>query len=355
MKNPITILNNIQLGKPNNLLVLHHDGFVLEGVVVHAGLTGQEIQASGSSRAIDWVTAVGEVLEQIKTAGIKKPPKKAILVTASAMSALIDLPVNPERPRAPEQMREMVRWELEPLFAQQHERWCIGSLLMGRGYLEQEKRAEVMSEVLARNAASNNRMTVRFGEVAQGLGFVTRTHIDECLSLQERLIQLDDEACCGWAAQKLPEDFEIDDEAPRYPWLATGIGDNLRKLWVKACQRHKLFLQAIYPSLGVGFESLDTSDNREELYIDIQQEQFAVLRGLPGALRTYRVEDAQDGEIIPEQIAGLCHEEMRPDITRITLNAAQARFDVVAPMLQQRMERPVVPPPGADAGGKVAA
>ncbi|MDZ7753600.1 MAG: hypothetical protein U5S82_18635 [Gammaproteobacteria bacterium] len=344
MKNPITILNNIQLGKPNNLLVLHHDGYTLEGAVVHAGLMDQEVQASGASRALDWVTAVGEVLERIRSAGVKKPPRKAILVSGSALSALLDLPVNPERPRPPEQMRELVRWELEPLFAQHHERWCIGSLLMGRGYLTQQQRAEVMREALARNAASNNRLTVRFGEVAQNLGHVKRAHIDEGLALQEKLVQLDDEVFCGWAAQRMPEDFEIDDEAPRYPWLASGIGDGLRRQWVKACQRNKLYLTAIYPALGCGFGTLEHTENREELYIDVHQEQVAVLRGLPGALRAYRVENTHDGAPAPEQIAGLCQEELRPDIGRVLLNAPPATFETLAPLLAERLDRSVVNP-----------
>lgn len=342
MKNPIAILNNIQLGKPNTLLVLHHDGFAVEGAVVHAGLLGQEVQASARSRAIDWTTAVSEIIDELKKAGVKKMPKKAILVSASAIAALIDLPVSPERPRTPDQMRELVRWELEPLFTQQHDHWSIGALLMGRGYLSQEQRAHVMSEVLSRNAASNNRMTQRFGEVVQSLDYATRAHIDECLELQERLVQLDDEAYCGWAAQALPEDSEIDEEAPRYPWLASGIGDNVRRLWVKACQRNKLVLHAIYPSLGVGFESLGKGGGREELLVDIQQEQFAVVRGQPGAMRAYRVGDAIDGEVVPEQVTGLCHEEMRPDIKRIVLNATGAVYAPIAALLEERMERPVI-------------
>lgn len=343
MKNPLQVLNNIQLGKPNSVLVFHHDGFKLSGAIVHAGITGQEIQSMGSSSAIDFSTAIAEVLEQIKTKGNGKVPKKAVLISASAISALIDLPINPENPRSPQQMNELVRWELEPLFAQQNERWSIGALLMGRGYLAQNKRADVMVEVLARNAASNQRMTARFGEVAQSLGLLTREQIDECLALQERLVQFDDDTFCGWVPQKTGDEVDIDNDVPRYPWLASGMADGLRKHWVKACRRNNLFLTAIYPSLGVGFELLQMAE-RDELYVDLQQEDFVVMRGQPGSLRTYRVETGHDGDISPEQVLGLCHEEMRPDLSRITLNADDDVFASLSTVLADRLEREVVAP-----------
>lgn len=145
MKNPLAILNNIQLGKPNSIMVLHHTGFDLSGSVISSGLSGAEILASGYSNATDAKTAVAEVIAQIKSNGVKKIPKKAVLVSAAALAALVDLPVRPSKPRTDEQMRELVRWELEPSFARQNERWSIGALMMGRKYLKQDKRAQIMA------------------------------------------------------------------------------------------------------------------------------------------------------------------------------------------------------------------
>lgn len=352
MTNPLAKLNSIQLGKPNAMTVLHHDGFTLTGSVVHAGIARLDVQASGRSRAIDPLVAVAEVVEQIREGGVRKLPARAVLVSASAIGALIELPVNPSVPRPPAQLQEMVRWELEPLFAQQAERWSIGSLLMGRGYLPAQRRAEVMTEVLSRNAASNQRLTVRFGEVASTLGLVTREQIDECLELQERLVQIDDDIVCGWAGQSAAGE-EVDEESPRYRWYVSGIGDGMRRQWVKACQRQKLFLASIYPSLGAGFAGA-TGSGRDLLYVDVQQEEFAVLRGRPGALRALRLESAHDGLIDPLQVVGLCSEELRPDIDEVRVNAAAAAFERLRPLLEDRLERRVLHDSSASAGQEAA-
>lgn len=341
MKNLIALLDNIQLGKSNNLLVLHHDGFSVTAALVHAGISGQVIQASASSRAIDIMVAMAEVVEKIRAAGVRKLPKQAVLVTASAMAALIHLPVHPDKPRPALQMKELVRWELEPLFAQQNTRWCIGSLLMGRGYISQKNRAAVMQKIHADNALSSQRTTVRFGDAARQMDFITRDQIDECLSLQEKLMQFEDETLCGWAAQKISDDEEIDEAAPRYPWFATGVSDGQRKQWVNACWHQKITLKSIYPLLGTAYNTIPWHKDRDELLIDVQQEQFVVMRGRPGALKSYRVENACDGEVSNSQIIDLCHEEMRPDINRIFVNAPASVFDAVVAELSAKMEREV--------------
>ncbi len=342
MKNPLTALNNIQIGKPQSLLVLHHDGFSLTGAVVHAGLGALHIQARGRSVAIELPSAVAEVVAQIKESGLAKLPKKAVLISVSAISALLELPVDPQKPRPDAQMHELVRWELESLFANHNQRWCIGALLMGRGHLTAAQREQVVEGVLAGNAASNHRLTVRFGEEAQRLGFVNREQIDVCLALQEKLVQFDDETQCGWTAQQAVDDFDedVDEQLPRYPWLVCGIAQGQRKAWVRACDRNKLFLSAIYPALGAGFQNLP--DAREQLFVHVQQEEFVVMRGSPGALRSYRVELSKNGLADPVQVVDLCFEEMRPDITHIYLNYSGAGSTLLQEQLAERLEREVV-------------
>ena len=343
MKNPIAVLNSIQLGKPQSLMVLNHDGFTLSGIVIHAGLSGLEIQAASSSSAIDTNTAIADILQQIKAQGINKPPKQAILLSNSAISAVIHLPVSPEKPRTPEQMRELVRWELEPLFAHQNERWQLGALLMGRGYLTSEQRSEIMSEVLSRNVAANNRMSVRFGEMAQKLDYATRAQVEECLSLQESLVQYDDDIECGWAPLRKPDNDDLDDEQPRFPWLATGMADGQRRTWVNACRKNDLFLGWIYPSLGAAFPLASKGLNRDVMLLDIQQEQFALLRGGREGLQTLRIESCRDGKPTSDQIIGLCTEELVPDLEHIILNAPRSLFETTAQPLANAAQKEVIP------------
>ncbi len=328
-------LNGVKVGAPGSLLVFETTGFALYGALAHAGISSMEFEAVGVSQALEFASAVGEVLEQIRTQTKKRLPKKAVLITASAISALLELPVNPEKPRSTPQMSELVRWELESLFGQQSEIWSIGALLMGRGYINAEQRREIQAELAMRNESGTERAKARFGELAQDLGYATREQIDACLALQEKLVLFDDEVVSGWAAQGQLEE----EQTEHFPWLAVGIGDATRKQWAKAFRKQGIFLAWIYPHLGAGLGLV--AEEREQMLVDIRQEQFAVLRGRPGSLASLRIESCQEGLANPDECAGLCHEQMRPDINRLYLSTQAALFGQISTGLGQRLQREV--------------
>ena len=345
IKNILERLNNIKVGAPGSLLVFETDGFLLYGVLAHAGVTALEFEAVGQSRATEFSTAVGEVLEQLRSQVRKRLPKKAALITPSAVVALLDLPVNPEKPRPKAQMSELVRWELEPIFAQQNEIWSIGALLMGRGYIDAAQRREIVTELELRGGSGAGRSTVRFGEAALDLGFATREQIDECLALQEGLVLFDDEVVSGWSPQAVTQE----EEREQFSWLAVGVGDAMRKQWVAAFRRHGVFLRWIYPQLGTAFAAVEpVSDERDQMLVDIRQEQFVVARGWPGGLTSLRVASCRDGQANPDECAGLCHEQMRPDINKVHLAVADKLYEMISSGVERRVEREItaVPLPG---------
>ncbi|MCG8428270.1 MAG: hypothetical protein MI754_13025 [Chromatiales bacterium] len=330
-------LSNIKMGAPGSQLVFETDGFTLFGALAHAGVASLELEAVAASGAVEFSTAVGEVLTQLKAQTKKKLPKKAVLVTPSAIITLLELPVDPAKPRTKAQMSELVRWELEPLFAQQNEIWSIGALLMGRGYLSAEQRRAIVAEMELRAGPGSGRSTVRFGEVALDLGYINREQIDECLALQEKLVLFDDEVISGWA----PQQVQSDEEREQFYWLAAGVGDGMRKQWVNAFRKHGIFLRWIYPQLGSAFGMLDSAGDRDHMLVDIRQEQFAVLRGRPGSLVALRIEACRDGQASPDDCSGLCHEQMRPDIETVHLAVADALYEQVSQGLSRRLERDV--------------
>ena len=335
-------LNSIQVGVTGSQLLFETDGFTLYGVLAHAGVSALEFQAVGCSRALEFAAAVGEVLTQLRRQAGRRLPKKAVLITHSAIIALLDLPVDPAKPRPRAQMSELVRWELEPLFAQQNEIWSIGALLMGRGYLDAAQRREIAAEMALRGGPGSGRATVRFGEVALDLGYITREQIDECLALQERLVLFDDEVISGWVPQILRDG----EERESHPWLAAGVGEAMRRQWVQAFRKHGLFLQWIYPQLGTSFGAVEREAGaREAMLVEIRTEQFAVVRGTPGQLAALRVAACRDGMAQADECAGLCHEQMRPDIERVSLAVADELREQVTAGLEQRLQRPIQPVP----------
>lgn len=354
MRNPLSALNSIQIGKPGKVLVLHSDGYRLHLALVQSGVAGATIRARAMSRAIDPQVAMAEAVEGLRARGIKRLPNKAVLLHTSALTALLDLPVDPEHPRPREQMHELVRWELESLFSEQGLRWTIGAPLMGRGYLTPEQRAAIAERLELQKldaesipAGPGQRVRARFGDVAVEAELVTREQVEECAELKEQLFRADDQLVCGWVAQSRPVEDEIPDEdddegTHGFPWLAIAVPESLRRTWVRACQRQGLFLETAYSILGAGFSLLEVPPNAEALYLEVHPEQFAVMRGRPGALRSLRVGNTRDGRLAPEDAASLCREELTPDIHQIHLRAPDDQAESLAEALTGLLDLDVV-------------
>jgi hypothetical protein len=320
-------LDSIKIGRPQSLLVFETTGFTLYGTFFSAGLSASLTQeAAGKSAALDFEIAVAEVLTQLREQTKKKLPKTALIITPSAASGLLYLPVNPEEPRPKEQMNELVRWEIEPLFARQNGIWFLGALLMGRGYINGKQREEI---------AAGAGPHVRFGNEACERGFVSREQIDECLSLQEKLVLFDDDLVSNWVPQ-----FSESEEEGMFTWYGVGFGDAMRRQWVKGFRQAGISLRWVYPQIGLASGSIPTGE-REWMLVEIRQEQFAVLRGQAGSLSSLRVEPWQDGQIDLDHIAKLCQEELRPDIEDIYLSVSDDFFEEIAAGLGQSLNRAI--------------
>jgi len=322
-------LDAIKLGRPQNLLVFETTGFTLYGALIRSGLSASATpEAMGSSKAVDFSTAIAEVLEQLRTKSKKKLPKTAVLITPSAASGLLFLPVDPEKPQPRAQMGELVRWEIEPMFARQNGIWFIGALLMGRGYITAGQRREI-----AAGAGPN----VRFGAEACQLGYASQEQVDECLNLQENLALFDDDVNSDWVPQTGTEE---EGEDGMFTWYGIGFGEAMRKQWVKAFQQHALSLDWIYPQIGLALASIPGSE-REWMLVDVRQEQFAVLRGKAGQLSSMRVESLQDGQLDGDSITELCREEIRPDIQDVYLCSDEKAYKPLAAQLSQTLRREI--------------
>ncbi|QPJ62479.1 MAG: hypothetical protein G3M70_11600 [Candidatus Nitronauta litoralis] len=312
-------LDNIKVGAPGAVFACETDGFKLRGAIIKSGVSGLEIGDVVESRAVDFRVAVGELVEQLEEKG-KKPPKKAILSTPSVVGTLLELPVNPSNPRTEDQMQELIRWELEPLFGQQNDIWSVGALLMGRGYLSTEQREQVAKEQSLGQDQSGKRKSLPFGEVALQLELVTREQIDESLAIQEQLILVNDDLTCGWAPQVSEEEAHSGQEEI-FPWYAVGIGKAMSTAWEKAFRINGLVLEWIYPQLGNVFAVTDQGAGKkgEQLLLEVRQEQMAVFRGHVGQMAAVRVSPVENGSPDPLDVFVMCQEQLRPDLRTLHL------------------------------------
>ncbi|MEM7173179.1 MAG: hypothetical protein AAF530_23650, partial [Pseudomonadota bacterium] len=143
------------------VLIFESDGFRLRGALLKPRRGTPELIGPFTSRSADPSNAISEILRQLK-GQVARLPKSVALVSASAVASIVDLPVTPDKPRPKAQMREMVRWELEPQFAQQNEVWMIGAIMEGRGLLTRDQRHEIAVDL--ETSSAGGKRVIRFGE-----------------------------------------------------------------------------------------------------------------------------------------------------------------------------------------------
>lgn len=313
------------------VLVLAHDGFRLHGALIVRQGKELAVIGSGTSQAVSFSAAVGEVLAQ--TGG---RPQQAVLATITAIPALLDLPVEADRPKPSREMLGLVRWELEPLMAEQIGLWNLGELLQGRGHLDDEGRAAVVDELARRQAEASSVGTrggqppARFGEVALVLGLVRHEQIEECLALQTQLQGIDDQVICAWAPRGLPV------EGARSLWLAAGLGLAVQSRWIEACRRHGLRLEAIVPLVGASLPLCPPNG----VLVEVHGTQVLVARlrdGRPERLACRMLRSSMPLDVL----RGMLTELLEPDDKAITLFATHSQAGTLGELLSAEFGRPV--------------
>lgn len=255
-------IDSIQISKPGRILVFETTGFSLYGAVASCSITASfTLSPVAVSTAPGFDRAMGEVLDQLRDKIKGHLPKTAVLITPSAAGGLLSLPVDPQNPRPRNEIKEMVRWELEEIFVRQNDIWSLGALLMGRGYLTPEQRTSLES-----GAGDLHRGTGLYGEV------VTEEQLDECLVIQEQLVNPDDNLVPGWVPQNKEE------ETGPYTWYGACVGDGIRGKWVTAFNKHGIYCTFIYPQLGAALPLIPSGQDGWVL-LDIRQEQTGIFAG----------------------------------------------------------------------------
>lgn len=235
------------LKKKARCLVFSFDGYVLHGAVVDKPGDNPVIAAIGHSANLNRQNAIGEVLKQLKNAGIKKIPKIAVLATPEAITGIVDIPVDPEKPKANAQMQELVRWEIEPQISEYVQKWSMENFLLHLGYLSNEDAQAVHAELLQRRGTG--RQLIRFEEVAVDMNYLNRDQLNQAFVAQERMMALEGDMHCAWS----PQSYRINDydEEKENLWYATALPDAIRHQWFQFFAKHKISLKHIYPLAGL--------------------------------------------------------------------------------------------------------
>jgi hypothetical protein len=216
-------------------LLLTWDVGGMEAALMQAGKNDVTLLASASSRQGRFAAALDEVMAQLATATPVRP-KQVALAARHVLPAVIELPIQPDKPRRPDQMRELIQADLEPVLAEFGSLWSMGALLQARGYLSPADRERITMEEAVRRQSRGNQL--RYGEIAIELELIEREALDECLDQQAALQNLDASVMAGWRGR-------IEDKHPL--WLVCGVGQATYNEWLEALSRRGLHLSATLP------------------------------------------------------------------------------------------------------------
>lgn len=333
------------LPRRRRLLVIETDGFALRGAIVRVRGRAAVVTQAAESRTADSGVALVEVLDQLESAHL---PRRAVLVTPEAAAAVLELPVDPQRPRTNAQMQQLVRWELEPVFAQQAAGRPIGEIMVCRGHLTAQQAARVLEEqqrrreTLGAAAGAMRRPAPRFGELAIELNLATRAQVDECLAIQEQFQLADEDYVCGWSGQPAHgatgQDGPMADGHKRYRWLACGIGSSVRDRWVRRFAARGVRLERIYPLVGSRASSLDDAVTRNAVLCEVYSGLIGGVRFIDGQIASVQAKQTCDCH----SMADTCRQLLTdgpPD--SVWLSASPQALDGVDQELALRLGREV--------------
>jgi uncharacterized protein YukE len=231
--------------KASSVMVCEWTGISMQAAVFNR--TGKKLQVQGTANSdnFDPTVAFSQVLSSLKTQGWNG--KNVIVLTPSVMSAMVELPVSPKKPKPLPQMHELVRWEVEPLLMQHQQQWTLGQLMESHGMLSASQVLEIhqTQKRYKQEGIKSEHGAKRFGEVALELGYVTRDQAQSLFVVQDWLRGEDDEIMCGWSAQG-----EVDDAPGVWNWLTTATYQSLLDKWQELCQDYNLTLAGLMPLTG---------------------------------------------------------------------------------------------------------
>ncbi|PPC97352.1 hypothetical protein [Methylotenera mobilis] len=327
----------------SSVLVCETDGFTLRGAIVSRSGDGLVVSYSSRSEALEFKDAVAEIVTNVKAQGWQG--KTAILLTPGALSTLVDLPVAPNSKRPPEQMLELVRWELEPLLMQHTTLWSVGRILVGLGYLTEAQATEVLDRQQGRKGVEDaSALDVysfkRYGEMAIEMGYITHRQMEECLTRQAWLQGSGDEIACGWSAQPVAKGQTTDEG--QYPWLVCGINQGMMQQWSAAFAESHVILQRVYPLVGCAATSfeLSASEAGDQLLIEAHAGLVAAIRVVSGSVSAINLQQSTLKNTLDACLEAF-HVLTPPDVKAIWLGSAIGESDGLEISLTSMLGRPV--------------
>lgn len=336
-----TIAKNhfLALGKKSSsLLICETNGFTLRAIVATFRDNTLHIEYVMQSRAMVPRAAIAGLISQLEQADVSLP-RQAILLSASMVPAMLDLPIDAGVTLAEQRMTELVRWEMEALLTEQLSQWSIGWLLIGRGYLAESQRDQIIQDVEDLKLATKTRggrAPSRFGEEAIKRGWINREQLEECLALQENLHLLDNQIDCCWVSRPAVGEPGRNHAPP--PWRCAAMATALRQDWVDAFAHNGLSLQWVYPSAGMNATALLNDEAQSQVMLEIQPGEVVCTRIEAQQIVSLTVHKCCSHSLNIDELVELCQPAMGAAVKQLWIAGSHPRREALVAELAERLQ-----------------
>lgn len=351
-------LSKIKLPELNSsgLLVFQSGSFGLRAALFKADKDYASIKGIAESRQVDFTRAIAEI-HQILKKQHANVPRRCILISPSLQSSTLSLPVSPLKPKANGDMQELIRWEIEGATADDNKQWLIGSMLVERGYLTSSQREEIVTELEIRQSQGGDAAMTRFGDLAVELEYLTNTQLQECFTLQNKLIELDQDAIFGYQAELTdnPLDSQFsglsddvlttnNDNQSEHQWLISGLGRSIRDRWYGAFELNGLTLTSFYPDNGASYPALGLrTDEENQCLIEVHPSHLVFLSGSPRNLKTVNTKARHDGNLSLDEVLAICPDNIANISDNLYLHSPDDTLDELSFALAEHLNIEIRP------------
>lgn len=301
------------------LLVFQSSSYGLRAALFKADKNYASIKAIAQSREVDFTRAIADIHQNLKKQH-GSIPSRCVLISPSLIVNTLTLPVSPLKPKANSDMQALIRWEIEGASADDSKQWLIGSMLIERGYLTSNQREEIVTELELRQDQGGDAAMIRFGDLAVELGYLSNAQLQECIALQNKLLELDQNTVFGYQAEvtETPLDKQFsglsddvlttgNENQSEHQWLVAGIGHAIRKHWYGAFALNGLKLTAFYPDNGASFTALGLrTEEAHQCLIEVHASHLVFIEASAKNIKNIDIKARHDGNLTLDEVLAIC-------------------------------------------------
>ncbi|MEM7210738.1 MAG: hypothetical protein AAF479_02425 [Pseudomonadota bacterium] len=224
------------------VFIVYTDGVTTHGAIFQRKRGQPEPVAEATCVVPEPSAAASEIFEKLKAQ--TSVPKSVLIATDRAVHLTTSLPVDPARPRPYAQMRELARWEAEPLFAELPD-WTVADVLRATGRVSEAQHKMISAEI--DHTQRPGMPIARYQDVAMRLGHIDRSTRDFAIEAQERFSHQVETPACGWQ----PGSGE-GAAANQFNWQIAAMPDQDRVAWVEGFKAKRIKVDGFVPGWGLG-------------------------------------------------------------------------------------------------------